>query len=168
MATDMSDRFALPFLSSGQAQKEMTHNEALAIIDMLLHAHAESASLAAPPGAAAEGQCWIVAAGASGAWSGYDGNLACLTAGGWRFVAPRAGMRVAVADEGLTHVHDGSGWGVDPVRADGFYVENARIVGPRAAAIADPAGGSVTDSEARATLTQLLVVLRDHGLIEGA
>ena len=124
MATDMSDRFALPYLSSGQAQKETTHNEALAIVDMLLHARAESASLAAPPGSAAAGQCWIVAAGGSDAWDGYDDHLACLTSGGWRFVMPRA------------------------------------------AAVADPSGGTTIDSEARATLTQLLAVLRDHGLMD--
>lgn len=165
MATDMSDRFALPFLSSAQAQKEMTHNEALAIIDMLLHARAESASLAAPPGSAMEGQCWIVAAGGSGDWAGHDGDLACLTSGGWRFVAARAGMRVAVADAGVVQVHDGSAWTAGPVRADGFYLAGERIIGFRAAGIADPSGGTVIDSEGRAVLGQVLAVLRDHGLI---
>ncbi len=168
MATDMSDRFALPYLSAGQAQKEVTHNEALAIIDMLLHARAESAALAAPPGVVADGACWIVAAGGSGAWAGHDGDLACRTSGGWRFVAPRAGMRVAVADDGLTLVHDGAGWGVDPVQPDGFHLGGERIIGPRAGAVADPSGGGVIDSEARAALTQLLGILRDHGLIDGA
>ena len=48
--SDASDRFALPLLHAGQAQKEITHNEALQLIDMLLHPYAESASLTAPPG----------------------------------------------------------------------------------------------------------------------
>lgn len=166
MATDMSDRFALPFLSSGQAQKEMTHNEALAIIDMLLHARAESAGLSAPPGGASAGQCWIVAASASAEWTGHEGELACLTSGGWRFAAPRAGVRVMVADEGAIRAYDGAGWVLDPVRGDGFYLAGERIVGPRAAAVTDPSGGTVIDSEARAVLAQVLTVLRGHGLIE--
>lgn len=165
MPTDMSDRFALPLLSSGQAQKEMTHNEALAIIDMLLHPHAESATLSAPPGSAAAGQCWIVAAGATGEWAGRDGELACMTSGGWRFAAPRAGMRVAVGGDGQVHAHDGSGWNADSVRPDGFYLDGERIIGHRGDAIADPAGGATIDGEARAVLALLLAAMRDHGLI---
>ena len=167
MTMDRSDRFALPFLSSGQAQKEVTHNEALAIVDMLLQPAAESASLTEPPGSASDGQCWIVATGGSGAWTGYDGCLACLSSGGWRFVSPRAGMRVPVAEDGVVYIHNGSGWGADRVRPDGVYIEEVQVIGPRAGAIADPVGGSVTDSEARAVLAQVLVVLRGHGLIDG-
>jgi hypothetical protein len=38
-------------------------------------------------------------------------------------------------------------------------------VGPQAAAIASPAGGSIVDVEARAALGALLATLREHGLI---
>lgn len=168
MAEDMSDRYALPLLNAAQAQKEMTHNEALALIDMLLHAQAESVGLAAPPGTETVGQCWIVAAGASGDWAGQAGALACFTSGGWRFVGPRAGLRVAVAHENSIYVHNGTDWGIDPVHSDGFYVAGERIVGAREAAIADPAGGSTVDAEARATVAQILSMLRTHGLIDPA
>jgi hypothetical protein len=50
-----------PLLQAGQAQKELTHNEALALIDMLLHAQVESMTVATPPGGAVVGQCWVVA-----------------------------------------------------------------------------------------------------------
>lgn len=165
MANDTSDRFGLPLLQTGQAQKELTHNEALVLIDALLHARAESATLTSPPVGAVVGQCWIVASGGAAEWSGHDGELACLTSGGWRFVAPRAGMRVSTAADGQMRVHDGSGWTLDAVRPDGFHVGGVRVVGARAAAIADPSGGSVIDAEARAALGQILTVLRGHGLI---
>ncbi|MEZ5655582.1 MAG: DUF2793 domain-containing protein [Sphingobium sp.] len=165
MASDASDRFFLPLLQAGQAQKEITHNEALTLIDAIMHAQAESAVVSAPPGGAAAGQCWIVASGGSAEWSGHDGELACMTSGGWRFVVPRKGMRVSAADDGQTYVHDGSGWLLDPVRPDGFYIGDVRIVGAREAAIADPAGGSVVDSEARTTLGAILTMLRNHGII---
>lgn len=165
MANDISDRFGLPLLQTGQAQKELTHNEALALIDMLLHPRAQSATLSAPPPGAAVGQCWIVASAGTAEWSGHDGQLACLTSGGWRFVAPRAGTRVSTADDGVTRLFDGSAWTLDAVRPDGLYIAGLRVVGARAAAIADPTGGGVVDTEARAALGQILSVLRGHGLI---
>lgn len=165
MADDGSDRFALPFLQAAQAQKEVTHNEALALIDMLLHARAESATRETPPTDAAAGQCWIVPAGGVGDWTGRDGALACFSSGGWRFVRPRAGMRVSVADTGETVVHDGVGWGPAALRTDGVYLNGLRVVGERQAAVANPVGGSVVDAEARASLSALLHALRMHGLI---
>lgn len=165
MTNEFSDRFGLPLLQAGQAQKELTHNEALVLIDALLHARVESATLTAPPSGAVAGQCWIVAAVATAEWSGHEGDLACLTSGGWRFVTPRAGTFVSTADDGLTRVYDGSAWMLDAVRPDGLYVAGVRVVGARAAAIADPTGGGIVDVEARAVLGQILSVLRGHGLI---
>ncbi len=163
--TTTSDRFALPLLQAGQAQKELTHNEALALIDMLLYAQVESITLTAPPGGAALAQCWVVAAGATGAWAGHDGQLACLTAGGWRFVMPRAGLSILCAADGCRYTHDGTVWQADPVRPDGLYVGGNRVVAARQGAITDPTGGSVTDTQARAVLGQVLSALRAHGLI---
>jgi len=166
MADELSDRFALPMLQAAQAQKEVTHNEALALIDMLVHPQAESASLATPPASPQVGQCWIVASGGTDAWSGHDGELVCWTSGGWRFVAPRDGMRVLVADEGHELIHNGSNWNAAAVRADGYYVGGVKVLGSRESAIADPSGGSTVDIQARAVLAQLLAILRSHGLIE--
>lgn len=165
MAGDTTDRYSLPLLQAGQAQKELTHNEALALVDAMLHAQAESASLSAPPGGAVPGQCWIVATGGSAEWAGHDGELACMTAGGWRFVAPRQGMRVAVTDDGQTYIYGASAWSAEPVRPDGLYIGGVRIVGTQETAIADPAGGSVADAEARAAIAEILTALRNHGLI---
>lgn len=89
---DGTARWALPLLFAGQAQKEITHNEALVLIDALLHARVESADLASPPGTPLVGQCWIVADGATGDWAGKMGAIALWTEGGWRFVPPSAGL----------------------------------------------------------------------------
>ena len=54
-------RFALPMLSVAQAQKETTHNEALVLIDALLHAPVVDGPLATPPEYPTEGDCgWTV------------------------------------------------------------------------------------------------------------
>ena len=83
---EMTARYRLDLLQSGQAQKEITHNEALIRADILLQSAVESRTLTAPPGAPVEGQCWVVAAAATGAWAGRSGEIACWSAGGWLFV----------------------------------------------------------------------------------
>jgi hypothetical protein len=51
------------------------------------------------------------------------------------------------------------------VRPDGLYIGVNRVVAARQGAIADPTGGSVVDTQARAALGQALSALRAHGLI---
>ena len=160
-------RYGLQLLQTGQAQKEITHNEALLRADVLLHAAAQSRSLAAPPGNPGDGLCWIVASGATGDWSYRAGELACAGPGGWRFVSPREGMLVWVADEGLFARFGPYGWVFGDWTASALLVGGQKVVGGRGAAVADPAGGTTVDSEARATLSVILERLREHGLIDG-
>lgn len=165
MADGDTDRWALPLLSAGQAQKEITHNEALVRLDLLVQAAVESDTLAVPPVAPVAGQCWLVAEGAGGGWAGHDGEVAGWTGGGWRFIPPRAGMRLWVIDAGHALVFDAGAWGASQVRADGFYVDGLRVVSARQPAIAAPVGGSVVDNEARDILAAIVAALQMHGLV---
>ncbi|WHO41121.1 DUF2793 domain-containing protein [Sphingobium sp. AP49] len=165
MTSDVTSRWALPMLFAGQAQKELFHNEALGRIDLLLHGQGESADIATPPSSPAPGACWIVPAGAGGAWLDQEGCVAGWTDGGWRFVAPRAGLRLMVADRGHALEHDGTAWRDSAVRIDGIYIAGDRVVGPRHAPIATPGGGGTVDAEARTAIAALLDAMRAHGLI---
>ncbi|HWJ71221.1 MAG TPA: DUF2793 domain-containing protein [Sphingobium sp.] len=160
-----TDRLGLPLLAAGQAQKEITHNEALALLDVVAQACVESASLSTPPAMPQAGQCWIVAAGATGAWSGQEGAIACWSASGWLLLAPRPGWRIWVQDRGHGMRFDGMAWLDDAVREDGIYLDGERVIAPRRGAIAAPAGGSTRDEEARTAIAALLDALRGHGLI---
>ncbi len=155
-----SDRLGLPLISAGQSQKEIFHNEALALIDLLLHGSVVASGVDTPPGAPLPGQCWIVGDSPSGAWAGEAGSVAGWTSGGWRFVVPRAGMSLWDEAAGGPVIHDGGDW-----VADALIVGGDRVVGPRAAAIADPGGGATIDSEARSAISAILGSLRAHGLI---
>lgn len=169
MADEITPRLALPLLQAGQAQKEIAHNEALTVIDALVHARAASADLGTPPGAPMAGQCWIVPEGASGAWSGRGGALALWTDGGWRFLSPPAGARVWVDDRANAMVIDGTGaWGDAPDRPDGYYVAAHKVIGARGSAIGDPVGGSVVDIQGRAAIVAILDAMRAHGLISSS
>lgn len=101
---------ALPLIAAGQAQKHVTHNEALLAIDALLHCAVKDKDLAAPPGAPAEGDRYIVAAAPSGAWAGKAGQVAAWQDGVWRFYAPKAGWIAFVFDEMQLYHFDGATW----------------------------------------------------------
>jgi hypothetical protein len=158
-------RLALPLIEPGQAQKEMTHNEALATIDAALHAGVVDIGGDAPPAAPAAGQCWIVGAAPTGVWAGHPLALASWTAGGWRFVRPVEGMAVWSVADGVVARFVGGRWEKGVVRAGVLRVAGEQVVGARQAAIPAPTGGSVADLEARATIGNILTALRSHGLI---
>ncbi|MEL7464530.1 MAG: DUF2793 domain-containing protein [Pseudomonadota bacterium] len=101
---------ALPLLAAAQAQKHVTVNEALTRLDALTQASVASASLAAPPVGAEAGDRYIVAAGASDAWAGREGEIAFFADGGWAFATPGAGWRVWVDDESAERVFVGGAW----------------------------------------------------------
>jgi hypothetical protein len=107
-------RLALPYIATGQAQKEVTHNEALNRLDALVQPVVVNSTTSAPPGSPANGQAWIVAAGASGAWAGKEGQIAAWF-GGWVFLVPEEGWRVHNKDDGATWVYDGSAWAAEAI-----------------------------------------------------
>jgi len=165
MTLTQTDRLGLPLLAAGQAQKELVHNEALLLLDVASQPVVESANLATPPVSPTAGQCWIVATSASGDWTGQEGAIAGWTDNGWRFVGPAAGWRAWVADRNQAMRFDGSGWIDEEARSDGYFVGGERVLAARQAAVADPAGGTMVDSEARSAVSAILAALRAHGLI---
>jgi hypothetical protein len=164
--TERSARFALPFILPGQAQKEVFHNEALAMADALLHPVVEGPPLAAPPAAPAEGRCWIVAAGATGAWAGEANRIAAWTAGGWRFLAPVPGLLAWNRAAGHWLHWTGTAWGDGTLPVAGISVGGKKVVGTRQPAVPSPSGGTTIDAEARAALNAVIVALKTHGLID--
>jgi hypothetical protein len=107
---------ALPELAASQAQKHVTVNEALNALDALVQLAVLDRDLAAPPPAPAEGQRWLVAAGATGAWAGHDNEIAAWQDGAWTFFSPNVGWLAYVVDEGALLAFTGSGW-VDAIAA---------------------------------------------------
>jgi Protein of unknown function (DUF2793) len=143
MPQGLTPRHALPELFVGQAQKEITHNEALARIDALLHPEIQDVLDAPPPALTStdDGKCWIIAASAVGAWAGHENQIARWSGGSWRYLVPVNGISV---------------WhGADSKRL--FFIEGVWI---EPAGIASPAGGSVVDVEARSAISALLYHLQ--------
>ena len=169
MSEDATTRWALPWLHAGQAQKEITHNEALSAIDALLHPAVVGSGERLPPAVLREGESHLVGTTPGGDWAGHAGALATWTANGWRFAAPREGMAVwDIAAASELRFRNGE-WRRGVVSAsEGIEVAGQRVLGPQQPAVADPAGGGAVDVEARAALAALLQALRTHGLIAPA
>lgn len=107
---DSSANLALPYILPAQAQKHVTHNEAIQRLDVLVQAVVQNRTLTIPPEAPSEGQCHIVAQNASGDWTGQDGRLAVFIPPGWDFIAPRLGWQVYVLDEDGVATFTTTGW----------------------------------------------------------
>ncbi len=80
-----SPNLRLPYIDANQNQKTVTHNAALTILDAIVNCQVQSNALTAPPASPTDGQCWIVASGATGAWAGKDLNIAAWQDGVWNF-----------------------------------------------------------------------------------
>ncbi|MEO4000989.1 DUF2793 domain-containing protein [Mesorhizobium sp. CAU 1732] len=100
----------LPYLMPSQAQKHVTHNEALLVLDFIVQLAVESRDLATPPESPGEGDRHIVGTNADGEWLGHDGEVACMIDGGWRCLVPRDGWLAWVRDEGRLYVRRDGGW----------------------------------------------------------
>lgn len=165
MSEDQTPRFALPVLHIGQAAKEQTHNEALALIDLALCAVVEDVGVDVPPEEPQPGQCWVVGDAPTGVWAGNARAIAGWTDGGWRFVAAHTGLSAwcrALGVQVTFHDH----WARGVMHAERILIGGEQVVGSRQPAIEAPSGGSVVDSEARAAITTVIAALRTHGLIE--
>ncbi|MEX6506220.1 DUF2793 domain-containing protein [Jiella sp. M17.18] len=110
MTSETSANLTLPFIQAAQAQKHVTHNEAIRMLDTLVHLAVASRSQAQPPAAPAEGARFIVPAGAASAWGVGDGCIAAFEDGAFTGYAPQAGWRAFVADEERLLVFDGTAW----------------------------------------------------------
>ena len=123
--TDNTPNLTLPYIMAAQAQKHVTHNEALRMLDDIVQLSVLDRDLIAPPGAPTDGDRYIVAAGAAGVWSGKDGQIAAWQDNGWAYFPPNQGWLVWVMDEGKVFAWDGTAW----IIAGGDQINPAPLVG---------------------------------------
>ncbi len=108
---DTTPNLALPLIAGNQAQKHVTHNEALVQLDALVQLACLDKDLVGPPSAPAEGDRYLVVAAApTGAWAGLSGQVACFRDGVWIGLVPRPGWFAFVADEGELYIFIGGAW----------------------------------------------------------
>ena len=108
--SETSSNLALPFIQPAQAQKHVTHNEAIERLDLIVQLTVQGFEATDPPASPAEGQVWAVGPGASGAWAQASGQLAAFAGGGWFFVTPLPGWRAWSVGENALRVFQAGDW----------------------------------------------------------
>ena len=165
MSDETTPRLKMPMIVPGQAQKEMSHNDALATLDLLVQGSVVEAGRVTPPTAPTVGQAWIVGTGATGAWSGRADAVAGWTDGGWRFVQPPEGATLWGCDSACFAQFLAGTWSIGVLRGTSLDIGGTAVVGARRSAIGDVTGGTTIDSEARAGIAAILTAMRGHVLI---
>jgi hypothetical protein len=107
--TEETINLELPYILSSQAQKHITHNEALrrldAVVQLVIQSEANS-----PPASPTEGACHAVLSAPTGAWAGKAGRIALFEDGAWLFISPRPGWIAWFANAMRQMIWTGSHW----------------------------------------------------------
>jgi len=140
----------IPYVPENTQDPAAGLNLALNVIDALLQTAVIDMSLTAPPGSPSDGDLYIVASGATGAWAGQDNNLARYVAEGdfWQFY--EAGTQVHIVlnlDDGGLYAWTGSTWAPAVAGAGSGTVTSVDVSADTSIAdVFDTSGGPVTSS----------------------
>ncbi|MEM1284681.1 MAG: DUF2793 domain-containing protein [Pseudomonadota bacterium] len=115
---ETSPRLALPLIIASQAQKHLTHNEALVLLETLVQPVVQDMAALTPPAAPEPADCVVVGGGATDGFAGEDGKIAAFIADAWHFFTPKAGWSVVLADNGQPFVFGSSGWSELPTPSE--------------------------------------------------
>ncbi|MDA0307509.1 MAG: DUF2793 domain-containing protein [Proteobacteria bacterium] len=102
-------RLGLPYIVTSQAQKEVTHNEALNRLDAFVTPIIIDI-VTTPPGSPTVGDLYIVGAGGTGDFTGQENKVAQYQTGGWIFYTPFKWMDAVVESLDTRVTYDGTTW----------------------------------------------------------
>lgn len=105
-----STHLKLPYILPGQAQKHITHNEAIAALDTLTQLAVLDRDLNTPPVSPDVNMRYIVGPAPTGAWAGKAGQVTAWDGAAWRFHVPEPGWLAFVLDESGLLAWNGAAW----------------------------------------------------------
>ena len=103
-------RLGLPLVEAAQAQKHVTHNEALQRLDILVQLAAEEFDATTPPALPDDGAIYALGAAPTGDWAGHGDELAAWSGNSWVFIAPQAGWHALDKSSGVLKMRTDTGW----------------------------------------------------------
>lgn len=105
-----STHLKLPYILPGQAQKHITHNEAIAALDTLTQLAVLDRDLNAPPVTPNVNMRYIVGPTPTGGWAGKANQVTAWDGATWLFHAPEPGWLAFVLDENGLIAWSGTAW----------------------------------------------------------
>ena len=174
-ATALQNAGILANFTPGESGWDDEMEKNLRKIDCLLQPNVIDKDLATPPGSPADGATYIVAASATGVWTGYSTKIARYNSAGsaWEMFTPKAGWRAYVADEDEYYRYTGSAWAIEsraqPVdiyaSINGTLPATAKIMVPtplaRVTIFPINFAGALAKAQVAATASTVLNVKRD-------
>lgn len=106
---------SLPYLDAAQAQKHITHNQALTLLDACVHLYIEERYIEAPPATPLPGSRYLIGPSAQGDFKNKEGYLATFIDGGWLYLTPQPGWCAYIGAEKVLSLFDGKTWIDRPV-----------------------------------------------------
>lgn len=99
----------LPYIAPGQAQKHVTHNEAIRALDAIIHLSALSV-MDDPPQDPQDGERYIIGAAPRGVFEGHAQKIAAFQDGAWVFLSPKIGWQIYNQSDESVLIYNGSAW----------------------------------------------------------
>ncbi|WP_342270597.1 DUF2793 domain-containing protein [Rickettsia endosymbiont of Orchestes rusci] len=125
-----TNRLKLPLIHSGQAQKEITHNEALNMLDVLVNSVIHEINITSPPESPRPGRLYIIGQNATGEFANHINKIAQRLDNSWRFIIPHKWLEVTHNKDGTKYRFTGKSWeqidvsslSVTPVQVQNDYL----------------------------------------------
>ena len=105
-----SDNLNLPYIMASQAQKHVTHNESIRVLDALVQLSVETRNLATPPSSPPSGNRYLIAANPVNEWVGKEHQISVYQDGAWQYFEPKNGWLVWIGDEELSLIYSNNQW----------------------------------------------------------
>ena len=110
-----SARANLPLLIPNQRSKELTHNEALTMLEGITVGAVSAMNVPTPPGSPAEGLTVVVGANPTNVFVGHTNAIAHFYNNSWKFYSPQRGWYVrSIQNNYIAYVFDGTNWIIAP------------------------------------------------------
>lgn len=113
--SDRSPNLDMPYLMPSQAQKHVTHNQALQQLDAIVQLSVLAFDAVIPPSAPEPGERYALGTGPTGDWAGHDDKLALWDGTTWLFITPQEGWRAWGDTESELRIFQGASWRIPEV-----------------------------------------------------
>lgn len=108
--SDVTPTLNLPFILPSQAQKHVTVNESLSLIDGLVQMSLKDINISQAPELAQNGDAYMISSDPIGDWASFAGHIALWSEGQWLYVRPQDGWTAWIEPLNGLHVFDHGTW----------------------------------------------------------
>lgn len=160
-----SSKLGVPLIAADQSQKHVTANDTFTRFDQMVQQTVINRTTTAPPGSPSEGHAYIIAATATGDWSGRETQIAAYITGSWVYLTPREGWIVYDESTGEHLKFNGTAWvGLFTTGSDTWGWQNFQHTGGAVTLTAADTWYDLTN-DALGALTSTAYKVTGHGTI---